>query len=144
MPHAEFEDVLRRTPNRPYRKLIEDRLRALSPTDAAALAPQADAQVPNELRRHLPAYRQALDHTFLRSKLFWEVSTCREAVANILELAAQTIPDDGVRATARRPLEGELALPAGLFEVATSHFVAAAYHDRQQRRFMAIRRGWLR
>jgi len=144
VPHAEFEDVLRRTPDRPFRKLIEDRLRRLDSSDPASLSDQASASLSDAIQVHLPAYRQALEHKFLRSKLFWEVSTCREAIANILEVAAETIPEAGIRAAIRRPLAGETAVPAALFEVATSVFVGAAYHDRKQRRFMAIRKGWLR
>lgn len=115
-----------------------------SVSQLAEVVCEARERLPERLRAQAPGYLEAAREKFLRSKLFWEASSCREALANILELAAEVIEDDEVWRCHKHPLGKDVDLAAALFEVSTASFAYAAAQSQNQRRLMGIKQGWLR
>ena len=141
MAQDDFERYIRSVAKRPYRKLVEERVRSSDVSQLDDALRSAEAGFPERLQPYLPGYLEAASDKFLGSRLFWQVSTCREAFANILELAAEAIPDDDeVRRTYKQPFAATGELAYHLFEVPTARFAQAASASRRQRRFMGIKR----
>ncbi len=142
MAQDDFEQYIRSVEKRPYRKLIEERVRSAGATQLADAFRAAETRFPDRLQPYLPLYLEAANDKFLCSRLFWQVSTCREALANILELATEAMPDDDeVRQAFRQPFADGGDLAHHLFEVPTASFAQAAAATRRQRHFMGIRKG---
>jgi len=140
----DFEQFMVSVAARPYRKLVADRMAGRSVSQLAEDVSEAMERLPERLRAQAPDYLEAARDKFLRSKLFWEASTCREALANILELAAEVIEDDEVWRCHKHPFGEDVDLAGALFEVATVSFASAAGQSRDQRRLIGIKKGWLR
>jgi hypothetical protein len=136
----DFEQYIRSMAKRPYRKLVEERFRSTGAPELVDSLQAAEARFPQRLQPFLPHYLQAASDKFLGSRLFWEVSSCREAFANILELATETMPDDAVRQAFRKPFADNGVIAQNVFEVSTASFAVAAAESRQQRRFMGIKK----
>jgi hypothetical protein len=144
MESTGFEQSLQAVATRPYRRFIADRMDEMSSEALEQAVGDAGRQLPDRLQSQVPVFLDAARDKFLQSRLFWEASTCREALANILELAAEVIEDDEVWTCHKRPFEGGGALAGRFFELATAYFASqAAMHD-GQRRLMGIKKGWLR
>lgn len=147
-PSALPEDMatlLKRMADRPYRLLVEQRLKALTSSQLSEAVNEAANQVPEEFRGSLESYRAALAARFMVSPLFWQASTCREALANLLEAAYEAIPHPAIRQCHRAPLaDANRPLAESLFRWATLTFAEAAARDGKQRKLMGIKRGWLR
>ncbi len=144
MVQIEFERFMTSVAAQPYRKLVADRMLGRSVSQLADGVREAGERLPERLRVQIPGYLEAAGDKFLRSKLFWEASTCREALANILELAAEVIEDDEVWRCHKHPFGEDVDLAAALFEVATASFAHAAGQSQDQRRLIGIKKGWLR
>jgi hypothetical protein len=139
-----FEQFMVSVATRPYRKLVADRMLGMSESQLGEAVREAKEMLPEPLRVQAPGYLEAARDKFLRSKLFWEASTCREALANILELAAEEIDDEEVWRCHRHPFGKDVDMAAALFEVATASFAYAACQTQDQRRLMGIKKGWRR
>ena len=144
MVHNDFEQFIVSVANRPYRKLVAERMMDKSESQLGEAVREAESMLPERLRPHVPGYLDAARDKFLRSKLFWEASTCREALANILELAGEVIDDDDVWRCHKQPFGEDVDVAAALFEVSTASFAYAAGQGQDQRRLMGIKKGWLR
>ena len=144
MVHNDFEQFIVSVANRPYRKLVAERMMDKSESQLGEAVREAESMLPERLRPLVPGYLDAARDKFLRSKLFWEASTCREAVANILELAGEVIDDDDVWRCHKQPFGEDVDVAAALFEVSTASFAYAAGQGQDQRRLMGIKKGWLR
>ncbi|MEE8267316.1 MAG: hypothetical protein V3R97_00240 [Gemmatimonadales bacterium] len=144
MVQIDFEQFMVSVAARPYRKLVADRMSGRSVNQLAEGVSEAGERLPERLRAQAPGYIEAARDKFLRSKLFWEASTCREALANILELAAEVIEDDEVWRCHKHPFGEDVDLAGALFEVATASFAYAAGQSQDQRRLIGIKKGWLR
>lgn len=144
MVQNDFERLIVSEAARPYRKMVADRMLGRSERELADAVRGAENQLPERLRLEAPGYLEAAAEKFLQSKLFWEASTCREALANILELAAEVIDDEEVWRCHKRPFGEDVGLAAALFEVSTASFASAAAQSADQRRLMGIKKGWLR
>ena len=144
MVQIDFEQFMVSVAARPYRTLVADRMSGRSVSQLADDVSEAGERLPERLREQVPGYVEAARDKFLRSKLFWEASTCREALANILELAAEVIEDDEVWRCHKHPFGEDVDLAAALFEVATASFAYAAGQSQDQRRLIGIKKGWLR
>ena len=140
MAQDDFEQYIRSVAKRRYRKLVEERFRSTGSPQLVDALRSAETQFPQHLQPFLSGYLQATSDKFLSSRLFWEVSTCREAFANILELATETIPDDAVLQAFRKPFADGGVIAQQVFEVSTASFALAAAESRQQRRFMGIKK----
>ncbi len=142
MAQDEFEQYIRSVAKRPYRKVVEERVRSTEAAQLADALRAAETRFPQRLQAYLPLYLEAAGDRFLGSRLFWQVSTCREAFANILELATEAMPDDdGVRQAYKEPFADGGDLAHHLFEVPTASFAQAAAASRRQRHFMGIKKG---
>ena len=84
MVHDNFEQFIISIANRPYRKLVADRMMNRSESELGEAVREAEGRLPERLSALVPGYLDAARDKFLRSKLFWQASTCREALANIL------------------------------------------------------------
>ena len=144
MVQNNFEQFMVSVATRPYRKLVADRMLGMSGSPLAEAVVGAEDRLPERLQEQASEYLEAARDKFLRSKLFWESSTCREALANILELAAEVIDDDEVWRCHKRPFGEDVDLAETLFEIATASFAHAAAQSQDQRRLMGIKKGWLR
>ncbi len=144
MVHNDFEQFIVSVANRPYRKLVAERMMDKSESQLGEAVREAESMLPERLRPLVPGYLDAARDKFLRSKLFWEASTCREALANILELAGEVIDDDDVWRCHKQPFGEDVDVAAALFEVSTASFAYAAGQGQDQRRLMGIKKGWLR
>ena len=144
MVHNDFEQFIVSVANRPYRKLVAERMMDKSESQLGEAVREAESMLPERLRPLVPGYLHAARDKFLRSKLFWEASTCREALANILELAGEVIDDDDVWRCHKQPFGEDVDVAAALFEVSTASFAYAAGQGQDQRRLMGIKKGWLR
>ena len=144
MVHDDFEQFITSLANRPYRKLVADRMLNRSESELGEAVREAEGRLPERLSALVPGYLDAARDKFLRSKLFWEASTCREALANILELAGEVIDDDEVWRSHKQPFGKDVDMAAALFEVSTASFAYAAVRSQDQRRLMGIKKGWLR
>jgi len=144
MAQSSFQQSLKAVATQPYRKLVSDRIRGRTPEALADAVRAAQDRVPERLHSCVPLFLEAARDKFLQSKLFWEASTCREALANILELAAEVIEDDEVWQCHKSPLADDGVLAGVLFDLATASFVEAAALSADQRRLMGIKKGWLR
>jgi hypothetical protein len=142
--HNDFEQFIVSVANRPYRKLVAERMMDKSESQLGEAVREAESMLPERLRPLVPGYLDAARDKFLRSKLFWEASTCREALANILELAGEVIDDDDVWRCHKQPFGEDVDVAAALFEVSTASFAYAAGQGQDQRRLMGIKKGWLR
>jgi hypothetical protein len=142
--HNDFEQFIVSVANRPYRKLVAERMMDKSESQLGEAVREAESMLPERLRPLVPGYLDAARDKFLRSKLFWEASTCREALANILELAGEVIDDDDVWRCHKQPFGKDVDMAAALFEVSTASFAYAAGQGQDQRRLMGIKKGWLR
>ena len=144
MAQTDFQQSLQAIATQPYRRLVCDRIRGRTPEALAEAVRVASARVPQRLHAHVPGYLEAARDKFLQSKLFWEASTCREALANILELAAEVIEDDQVWECHKHPFANDGELAGALFDLSTAAFAQAAAMSAEQRRLMGIKKGWLR
>ena len=144
MVHNDFEQFIVSVANRSYRKLVAERMMDKSESQLGEAVREAESMLPERLRPLVPGYLDAARDKFLRSKLFWEASTCREALANILELAGEVIDDDDVWRCHKQPFGEDVDVAAALFEVSTASFAYAAGQGQDQRRLMGIKKGWLR
>ena len=144
MVQNDFGQFMVSVADRPYRKLVADRMSGRSLSQLAEAVAEAGEKLPERLRAQVPGYLEAARDKFLRSKLFWEASTCREALANILELAAEVIDDENVWRCHKYPFGKDVDMAAALFEVSTTSFAYAAGQNQVQRRLMGIKKGWLR
>ena len=140
MAQDNFEQYIQSVAKRPYRKLVEERFRSTGAPQLADALKAAEAEFPQHLQPFLPRYLEAASDKFLKSRLFWQVSSCREAFANILELATETIPDDQVRQAYRQPFVDGGLLAQHILEISTTSFAVAAAASNQQRRFMRIKK----
>jgi len=142
---ADLAALMAQMAHRPYRELVEARLKSLTGNQLTQALAQAAQEVAAEFRPGLEAYRQALAGRFLVSRLFWQASTCREALANLLEAAEEAMPHQRLSECHRAPLaEQNRELASSLFEWATLSFPEAAARDGKQRKLMGLKRGWLR
>jgi len=141
---ADFKQFIVSVADRPYRKLVADRMLAKSESQLGEAVREAVDSFPERLQAQIPGYLDAARDKFLRSKLFWEASTCREALANILELAAEVIDDDEVWRCHKHAFGKDVDMAAALFEVSTASFAYAAGQSQDQRRLMGIKKGWRR
>lgn len=144
MVQNDFEQFMVSVADRPYRKLVADRMLGKSESQLSEEVREGAENFPERLQAQVPGYLDAARDKFLRSKLFWEASTCREALANILELAAEEIDDDEVWRCHKHPFGKDVDLAAALFEVSTAKFACAAGESQDQRRLMGIKKGWRR
>ena len=144
MIHDDFEGFMRSVASQPYRKLVAERMADRREQELEAALREAEGAVPDRLSPQLPGYLEAATDKFLESRLFWEASTCREALANILELAAEVIRDDAVWQCHKRPLDEDPLLAASLFELSTAWFALSAARDGRTRSLMGLKKGWLR
>jgi len=144
MEATRFEQSLHAVATKPYRQLVSERMSGSSAAELQQAVDTTIARSPERLQRHMPDFLKAAGEKFLQSRLFWESSTCREALANILELAAEVIDDEEVWICHKRPFEDGGALAGHFFELSTWYFAARAAGDDDQRRLMGLKRGWLR
>ena len=144
MANTEFEESLQAIASRPYRRLISERIRGQPPEALADAVRSASDRMPQRLQPMVQPYLEAAGDKFLRSRLFWEASTCREALANILDLAAEVIDDEVVWECHKHPFAGDGELARALFDLSTAVFCQAAAGSIEQQRLMGIKRGWLR
>ena len=140
MAQDDFEQYIRSVAKRPYRKLVEERFRSAGAPQLEDALQAAERRFPQRLQQFLPGYLEAASAKFLSSRLFWQVSSCREAFANILELATETMPDDDLRQAYREPFADGGVIAQHVFEVSTASFAVAAAASPRQRRFMGIKK----
>lgn len=139
---SQLEQFLEGAASRPYRKLVEHHLKRSSASELMEASLGETALLPEDLQGLVMDYIDETNTRFAYHADFWAHTTCQEAFEKILDVAISVFPlKDRIKSVedAMKPENHDLAF--GLFQMPTINFAYSASMQRDQRKFMGIRKG---
>jgi len=145
LPENPMSSFVDRAGDAPYRDLIKHHIRRQSASRLQAAVRGEVSLLPEHLHEPVIQYIDEVGLHFTCDKEFWNLATCREAFASIIEVAIGVLPIKEAIPSAENALRPENQLLAfQLFQIATLSFAYSASLQRKQRKFMGIRKGFFR
>jgi hypothetical protein len=139
-PLTEF---LREVGDRPYRELVQHHIRKTGTRKLKQAVLGESQSLPQQLQVRIIDYIDETNARFAYDQAFWAQATCRHAFEQIIDAAIHVLPLRGIIESiddALKPRNQELAFQ--LFQISTLSFAYSASTQRQQRKFMGIRKGF--
>ena len=140
-----LSEFLRDAGDRLYRKLVQHQIRQRSERQLRDALEEAVRTLPTDLQPYVAAFVHDVHLMFDDHQHYWRTATCRIALDLILKGAFGTIPMPNSipsKAAMLEPKNERFAFQ--LFQIATLSFACSAASQREQRRFMGIRKGLFR
>jgi hypothetical protein len=130
---------------KPYRKLVEHHIRRQSSEQIQASLLDEVHLLPVPLQRYVEPFIDVVNARVGHDQSFWAGGSCRAAADTIADAAAQVIPQEELLGAFNATLrDGKTDLSLGIFQIATLNFALSASLQREQRKFMCIRKGLFR
>jgi len=138
----ELSEFLRSAGPKPYRDLIQHHLKRQSTAQLQLGACGTVELLPDDAQKHIIEFIDAINERMAYDRRFWQHADVKTAFAFIIQEAIKTLDVDqwmSAERDAYRADNHELAF--NLFQIATLSFAYSASMDKNQRKFMGIRKG---
>ena len=142
MAQSQLSAFLTGSGNKPYRELVQYHIKRQSTKQLQLAVLGETSLLPEVYQPTIMSYIDATNNQLGASGNFWMQTTCRQAFEQIMNIAIEVLPLDGVITSVEDALKTnnhELAFQ--LFQITTQSFAYSASKRRNQRKFMGIRKG---
>jgi hypothetical protein len=125
-----------------YRELIQYHIQKQSPSKLQESVLGETSLLSEELQTHIIAYIDVTNSRFSYDQAFWREANCKQAFETIIETAINFLPIKDRIPTIRAAYEPEnQELAFQLFQIPTLSFAYSASTQKDQRKFMGIKKG---
>lgn len=131
--------------SKPYRKLVEEHLRAKSSEELLEALRMQLELLPPEVRTHITHFLDLARTRLGNDPSFWSSASCRQAADLISGIVGEALPTDKfIDAFASAIRDGRADPSLVFFEMATLNFASLASYQSEWRKVMGIRKGLFR
>lgn len=139
---SQLQEFLNGAGETPYRQLVQYHIKRTGTRGLQKAVLGETELLPQDLREFVNSYIDATNSHFGYNDSFWGEATCRQAFEAIINVAIATLPiSDRIASVDEALEEKNHNLTFQLFQIATLSFAYSASTQRNQRKFMGIRKG---
>jgi hypothetical protein len=145
MSSQTLSDFLDGSGSKPYRKLVEQHLRASSEKDILADLQAQLELLPQSALNHIMGFLDLTRTKLGSDRSFWSTATCRNAADLIAGAVGEALPRENfMESFASTMRDGKTDLPLVFFRAATLNFAHMASCQPEWRKVMGVRKGLFR
>ena len=131
--------------NMPFRNLVQTLIRKLPTMKLSQFFIGEVLNLPKSMQQKLELYIDAINERLGYDKEFWEEVTCLDAFISFMRIAFEFLPiSDRIKSIDSSFDVENQEIAFGIFQLTTLSFAHSASTQKKQRKFMGIRKGFLR